>query len=113
MALPCGEQLHRPVDAGHAAGQHGDAVGGLLRLALLAVDPVGEHDEADDEQHQERRSMPSKMSLTPPKKPLNRPGLFFLFLPHRLLQRLPGGARIGTNRARMKPALLRCSGPKP
>jgi hypothetical protein len=40
----------RFVDAGDAAGQHGDSVGGA-RLGLAALEVAGEYEETDDGQH--------------------------------------------------------------
>jgi hypothetical protein len=74
LRLAFGEQLHRRIDAGHAAGKRGvpsaDRCGTLCsRSTLLAntMKPMISSTKANKHA--------SKMSLTPPRKPLNRPGL--------------------------------------
>ena len=54
LRLAFGQEPHGFIDAGGAAGEHGDAVRGIGRLAPLPVDAVGEHHEADDEHDQEQ-----------------------------------------------------------
>ena len=113
LAFPCGEQRHRPVDAGCAAGQDGDAVGGLLRLALLAVDAVGKDEKPDDEQHEEEQHAIEDEPHAP-QEAAEPASALFLFFPHRSLQHLPVG-RENRHKSRMHEtkALTRCARPNP
>ena len=49
LRLTLREQLHRLVDAGDAAGQHGYAVGGAVGVRLASLQVVGKHEKADDQ----------------------------------------------------------------
>ena len=84
LRLAFGEQLHRLIDAGHAAGKHGDAIGGPLRHAMLAVDAVGKHDEADDQQHQGEQACIEDEPYAA-QEAAEPAWSFDRFLPHRLL----------------------------
>jgi hypothetical protein len=51
------QKPHRLIDAGLAAGEHGDAVRRFYRPALLSVDGADKDEESDghrDGQHQQR-----------------------------------------------------------
>lgn len=85
LRLAFGEQLHCLIDAGYAAGEHDNTVGGPLRHALLAVDARRKYDEADDKQHQ-KEQQPIEDEPNATHEAAEPPWSAFFFLPHHLLR---------------------------